>query len=52
MNTLTKLALGLMGQLQPQPAVGRLTDHAALPSAPAQRRLAADAGAAATRVAA
>jgi hypothetical protein len=36
MNTLTKLALGLMGQLKPQPASGDATQSMALPDA--QRR--------------
>ena len=31
MNTLTKLALGLMGQLKPQPPVGDATATLALP---------------------
>ena len=32
MNTLTKLALGLMGQLQPQPAAGSTAARISLPA--------------------
>jgi hypothetical protein len=48
LNTLTKLALGLMGQLRPQPAAGNAAHSITLPA----RRLAADGSALASRIAA